>query len=40
MQDFRNLKVWEKAHATLRVYHATQDFPEAEPTATADGLTD
>ncbi len=28
MQDFRNLKVWQKAHAlTLGVYHATTDFP-------------
>jgi four helix bundle protein len=31
MQDFRNLKVWEKAHAlTLDVYRSTRDFPAAE----------
>jgi four helix bundle protein len=28
MQDFRNLKVWQKAHAlTLDVYRSTRDFP-------------
>jgi len=28
MQDFRNLKVWHKAHrATLHVYKATRKFP-------------
>jgi four helix bundle protein len=28
MQDFRNLKVWQKAHAlTLAVYRATTAFP-------------
>jgi four helix bundle protein len=28
MQDFRNLKVWEKAHAlTLEVYRCTRGFP-------------
>jgi four helix bundle protein len=28
MQDFRNLKVWEKAHSlTLDVYRSTRDFP-------------
>ncbi len=28
MQDFRNLKVWQKAHAvTLAVYQATTKFP-------------
>jgi four helix bundle protein len=31
MQDFRNLKVWEKAHAlTLDVYKATKYFPREE----------
>jgi len=31
MQNFRDLKVWEKAHAvTLAVYAATADFPSAE----------
>ena len=31
MQDFRNLKVWGKAHAfTLAVYKATVDFPTEE----------
>lgn len=31
MQDFRKLKVWEKAHAlVLRVYPATADFPQHE----------
>jgi four helix bundle protein len=31
MQDFRNLKVWEKAHAlTLGVYRNTKDFPNDE----------
>ena len=33
MQDFRDLKVWNKAHAaTLAVYRATDAFP-----LTADG---
>jgi four helix bundle protein len=28
MQDFRNLKVWQKAHAlTLAVYRGTRNFP-------------
>jgi four helix bundle protein len=31
MQDFRNLKVWHKAHAlTLDVYRATRKFPDDE----------
>lgn len=31
MQDFRNLKVWEKAHAlTLDVYRSTRSFPSNE----------
>jgi four helix bundle protein len=31
MQDFRNLKVWQKAHAlTLAVYRGTRDFPSDE----------
>ena len=31
MQDYRNLKVWQKAHAlTLAVYHATTEFPPDE----------
>lgn len=31
MQDFRNLKVWHKAHAlTLRVYEVTAGFPREE----------
>jgi four helix bundle protein len=31
MQDFRNLKVWEKAHAlTLDVYRTTRSFPSDE----------
>lgn len=31
MKDFRNLKVWEKAHAlALAVYRGTKGFPEAE----------
>lgn len=31
MKDFRDLKVWEKAHAlTLEVYRRTQDFPGEE----------
>jgi len=31
MQDFRDLKVWEKAHTlTLRVYHVTADLPKDE----------
>ena len=31
MQDFRNLKVWQKAHAlTVRLYRITRDFPRAE----------
>ncbi len=31
MQDFRNLKVWQKAHAlTLDVYRGTVGFPSEE----------
>ena len=31
MQDFRNLKVWQKAHAlTLDVYRKTRGFPSEE----------
>ncbi len=31
MQDFRDLKVWGKAHAaTLAVYRATETFPATE----------
>ncbi len=31
MQNFRNLKVWEKSHAlTLAVYRATSHFPKRE----------
>jgi four helix bundle protein len=31
MQDFRNLRVWEKAHAlTLDVYRSTRSFPSDE----------
>lgn len=31
MQDFRNLKVWQKAHGlTLLIYKLTQDFPREE----------
>ena len=31
MQDFRNLKVWEKAHSlTLDVYRASESFPRQE----------
>jgi four helix bundle protein len=31
MQSFRNLKVWEKAHAvTLEVYKASRSFPKEE----------
>jgi four helix bundle protein len=31
MQDFRNLKVWQKAHAlTLAIYRGTRDFPSDE----------
>jgi four helix bundle protein len=31
MQDFRKLKVWEKAHQlTLAIYAATKDFPKDE----------
>ena len=31
MQDFQQLKVWEKAHAlTLDIYRITRDFPRAE----------
>jgi four helix bundle protein len=31
MQDFRNLKVWQKAHAlTLAVHRQTRDFPSDE----------
>lgn len=36
VKDFRQLKVWEKAHQlTLEIYRATVDFPRAE----AYGLT-
>jgi four helix bundle protein len=28
MQDFRNLKVWQKSHAlTIEIYRATEAFP-------------
>ena len=31
MQDFRDLKVWSKAHAaTLAIYRATESFPSTE----------
>ena len=31
MNDFKNLKVWAKAHQlTLQVYHSTQGFPKEE----------
>jgi four helix bundle protein len=31
MQNFRDLKVWQKAHAaTLRVYECTKNFPPTE----------
>ncbi|TKB73905.1 MAG: four helix bundle protein [Nitrospira sp.] len=31
MRDFRQLKVWEKAHKlTLAIYHATATFPQDE----------
>ena len=31
MRDFRELKVWEKAHQlTLEIYKATQEFPKYE----------
>ena len=31
MKDFRNLKVWEKAHnLTLDIYLETKDFPKSE----------
>ncbi len=31
MQDFRNLKVWEKAHAlTLEIYKTSKSFPRDE----------
>jgi four helix bundle protein len=31
MNDFRNLKVWEKAHVlALEIYRATAAFPSAE----------
>ena len=31
MRDFRQLKVWEKAHKiTLAIYHATATFPQEE----------
>ncbi len=31
MQDFRNLKVWEKSHAlTLGIYASTKSFPREE----------
>ena len=36
MKDFRELLVWEKAHAlTLAIYRATESFPPQE----VDGLT-
>ena len=39
MQDFRNLKVWEKAHAfTLDVYRVTASFPREERFALVDQL--
>ncbi|MGZ3846303.1 MAG: four helix bundle protein [Flavisolibacter sp.] len=31
MQNYKQLKVWEKAHCfTLKVYHATKSFPKDE----------
>jgi four helix bundle protein len=31
MQDFKSLKVWEKAHGlTLEIYRYTKDFPKEE----------
>lgn len=31
MQDFKNLRVWQKSHSlTLRVYSATATFPQSE----------
>ena len=31
MKDFRNLKVWNRAHAlTLTIYKLTRDFPKQE----------
>lgn len=31
MQDFKSLKVWEKAHGlTLEIYRCTKDFPKEE----------
>lgn len=31
MRDFREIKVWEKAHAlTLRLYEVTRAFPKEE----------
>jgi four helix bundle protein len=31
MQDFKNLVVWQKAHAlTLTIYQTTRDFPSSE----------
>jgi four helix bundle protein len=31
MKDFRNLKVWEKAHQlTLKIYKLTEEFPREE----------
>ena len=31
MKDFRNLKVWEKAHQlTLKIYKVTEEFPREE----------
>jgi four helix bundle protein len=31
MQDFRKLKVWEKAHSeTLKIYTITENFPKEE----------
>ena len=39
MQDFRKLKVWEKAHAlTLDVYRVTASFPREERFALVDQL--
>ena len=31
MQDFRNLKVWQRSHSlTLHVYAKTENFPKTE----------
>jgi four helix bundle protein len=39
MQDFRNLKVWQKAHAlTLAIYRRTRDFPSDEKFGTTSQL--